>query len=97
MKWNGTVSNSGSTRIARRFAPANATQSDSSQYLRANEAITDISNRLDVGADELVPEPTDADIDDIGCGIERITPNAAEELVAPTDLALPAHEVFKEE
>src|SRR5438270_10789948 len=84
MKWNGIVSQLGQRSIAPRFAIAKAHQA-ASTALRG-KAIPGMAHGLDrnPGA-ELLPHPPDADVDDVGAGIEVIAPDLGEQALAADD------------
>src|SRR4029453_9878508 len=96
MKWNGIVSHPGHTRIATRFATANAAHATSTD-LRCSKPITRMPNRLDrgVGA-ELLPQPADADVDDVRTWIEVVSPHLGQEPLATDDLAGMLEQVMKD-
>src|SRR6202042_3845575 len=51
------------------------------------ELVSGTAHRLDQVEAELRPEPPDADIDDIGTGVEVVTPDGREQLVLAHRLA----------
>src|SRR5712691_750399 len=96
MKWNGIVSQLGASAIATRFAAANANQA-SSTALRRSKPITAMPDRLDrCSRAELLPQPPDADVDDVRPRIEVVAPDLGEEPLAADDLALVTDEVVEE-
>src|SRR2546423_180547 len=84
MKWNGIVSQLRQTSIAPRFAIAK-THHAASTALRG-KAIAGMAHGLDrnPGA-ELLSHPADADVDDVGAGIEVIAPDLGEQALAADD------------
>src|SRR2546423_5882922 len=87
MKWKGTVSQSGMTSIATRFAIANATQAPSTHVKRcvghcrsgAIDAVPLPPDRLDDVDPELRPQPSDVDVDHVRAGIEVVPPDVRQE------------------
>src|SRR5215475_14506267 len=86
MKWNGIVSQRSQRIIASRFAIANANQA-SSTALRLGQAVTGMADRFDrrSGA-KLLAQAPDADVDDVGTGVEVIAPDLGEEPLAADHL-----------
>src|SRR2546423_708466 len=96
MKWKGMVSQLGHSSIAARFAPANANHASSTE-LRRSESITAMPHRLDGSVlAELLPEPPDADLDDVRTRIEVVAPDVREQPLPAHDLAFVAHQVVEE-
>src|SRR5207302_1083630 len=96
MKWKGMVSQLGHSSIAARFAAANANHASSTE-LRRSESITAMSHRLDGSVlAELLPEPPDADLDDVRARIEVVAPDVREQPLPAHDLALVEHQVVEE-
>src|SRR5205823_3625552 len=87
MKWNGMVSQRSQRIIASRFAIANANQA-SSTALRFGQAVTGMADGFDrrSGA-ELLAQAPDADVDDVGVGVEVVAPDLREEPLAADHLA----------
>src|SRR5437763_480970 len=87
MKWNGIVSQRSQRIIASRFAIANANQA-SSTALRFGQAVTGMADGFDrrPGA-ELLAQAPDADVDDVGVGVEVVAPDLGEQPLAADHLA----------
>src|SRR5204862_7784649 len=87
MKWNGMVSQRSQRIIASRLAIANANHA-SSTALRFGQAVTGMADGFDrrSGAALLAQAP-DADIDDVGVGVEVVAPDLREEPLAADHLA----------
>src|SRR6266487_2179266 len=87
MKWNGTVSHRSQLSIASRLAIANANH-PSSTALRRSKPVPRMADGFDgrVRA-ELLPQPADADVDDVRVGIEVVTPHLGKQPLAADDLA----------
>src|SRR5690242_6920367 len=95
MKWNGIVSQSGQSSIATRFAAAKANHA-ASTALRCNQPIAAMPHGLDRVGAELLPQPADADLDDVRLRIEVVSPDVREQALAADDLALVQDEVVQE-
>src|SRR5438094_4241590 len=90
------VSQLGHSSIAARFAPANANHASSTK-LRRSETITAMPHRLDGSVlAELLPQPPDADLDNVRARIEVVAPDVREQPLAAHDLALVEHQVVQE-
>src|SRR5690349_12828622 len=96
MTWKGIVSHAGYATIAARHASDSAPQPSSSGSGR-REAVAGMAHGLDRprGA-ELLPEPADADVDDVRAGIEAVTPHLREQSLAADDLAGVRDEVVEQ-
>src|SRR5438067_382155 len=87
MKWKGIVSQLSQRTMARKFAPANSNQ-PSSQSLGRIEAVAGVTDGTDRGVvAELLAQATDADVDDVGAGIEVVAPDLGEQTLAAEHLA----------
>src|SRR5438093_10895564 len=87
MKWNGIVSQLSQRIIARRFATAKSAQ-PRSIALRRSKAVPRVADSLDRRVlAELLPQPPDADLDDVRAGIEVVAPDLGEETFAADHLA----------
>src|SRR5690242_13986317 len=96
MKWNGIVSQFGQSSIATRFAPANANHAISIA-LCCSEPITAMPHRFDRRLRaELLSQPPDADLDDVGARIEVIAPHVREQSFPAHHLALVQDQVMQE-
>src|SRR5438552_7654494 len=90
------VSQLGHSSIAARFAAANANHASSTE-LRRSESITAMPHRLDGSVlAELLPEPPDADLDDVRARIEVVAPDVREQPFPAHDLAFVEHQVVEE-
>src|SRR5437879_421243 len=96
MKWKGTVSQLGQSSIAPRFATAKRPHAASSTRFLGRKAIPDVTDGLDRTRTELLPQPADADVDDVRTGVEVITPDVGEQLLAADDLAAMADEMVEQ-
>src|SRR5947207_15756238 len=87
MKWNGIVSQPGERPMAMRFATAN-TPHASSTGLGRSEAIARMTDGLDrrIGA-ELLPQTSDAHIDNVRAWIEVVAPHLRQPPFAADHLA----------
>src|SRR4029450_11839415 len=86
MKWNGTVSQVGQTTIAATLSAAKAAQT-SSRLLCRNPAITGMGNGLDRSLRaQLLAQAADADVDDVGAGVEVVAPDLGQEPLAADHL-----------
>src|SRR3954454_2253026 len=96
MKWNGIVSQLGTSPMATRFARANAAHASSTR-LRRSDPIPAMPHRLDrrIRA-ELLPQPPDADIDHVRARIEVVAPHVGEQALTAHHFALVQHEVVEE-
>src|SRR5437764_14640619 len=96
MKWNGIVSQLSQWIIARRFATAKRPHPRSIALSRG-KAVPRVADGLDrrVGA-ELLPQPANADLDDVRAGIEVVAPHLGEQALAADDLARVLQEVVQE-
>src|SRR2546423_2099859 len=82
--------------MATRFAAANAAQPSSSQ-LRRSQAIADVPHRLDLNArPELLPQPADADIDDVRARVEVVAPDVGEQALAADRVARVLHQLLQQ-
>src|SRR5690242_2653512 len=87
MKWNGIVSQCGVSSIAARFTAAKTAHASSTQ-LRRQKPISDIANGLDGRVrPQLLAQPPNADVDDVGARVEVVAPHAAQQLLAADHLA----------
>src|SRR2546430_3224032 len=88
MKWKGTVSQASHRTIAAMFAPAKISHPRSTTLLGRIEAVAGVPDRAyrDVFA-ELLAQPADADVDDVGAGVEVVAPNLGEQALAAQHLA----------
>src|SRR6476469_137395 len=95
-KWNGIVSQLGSTTMKATFAAANTTHPTSTEYLRS-QSIAGMADRLDrgVGA-ELLAQSPDADVDDVRPGVEAVPPDVREQALAAYHLAGVLHEMAEQ-
>src|SRR5581483_7932811 len=95
-KWNGIVSQSGQSPMATQLASAKAPHRSSTR-LRRSQAVAGIPHRVDgrVRA-ELLPQPPDADLDDVRAGVEVVAPHLGEETLAADDLAGMDREVVEQ-
>src|SRR5438105_2990702 len=94
MKWNGIVSQLGQSSIAPRFARANRPHAASRSLGR--KAIPHVTDGLDRSRPELLPQPADADVDDVRARVEVIPPDIGEQLLAADSLAAMADEMVEE-
>src|SRR5919204_6104250 len=96
MKWKGTVSHAFHTSIAPRFATAKMPHAISS-LLGLGKPIPRMPDRLDwcVGP-ELLPQPADADLDDVRARVEVVAPDLGEQPLAAHDLARMAREMVQQ-
>src|SRR5438046_1518847 len=85
MKWNGIVSQLSHSSMASRFATANAPHARSTRLGRGN-AISDVTDGTDRRRAELLPQPADADVDDLGARGEVVAPDRLEHLLSTDDL-----------
>src|SRR5512132_164273 len=109
MKWNGTVSQVGSSHIAIRLANAKPTQAMSSHANRrrghsedavASSAIDPIPHAAhgpDQLRPELGPQSADVDVDHIGPGVEVVPPDRREQLLLGDRLASVPHQLAEHE
>src|SRR2546423_11094964 len=96
MKWNGTVSHDCHTPIAARFATANAAHA-SSRPLGLRKAISSVADGVDRRVrPQLLPQPADADLDDVRARVEVVAPDLREETLPADDLARVEREVVQE-
>src|SRR5947208_4502998 len=96
MKWNGIVSQLGQSSIAPRFATANSPHAPSSRRYLGSKPVPHVTDGLDRSRPELLPQPADADIDDVRARVEVIAPDIGEQLLAADDLAAMAYEVVEQ-
>src|SRR5947208_1087043 len=89
------VSQLSHSSIASRFATANAPHARSTRSGRGN-TISDVTNGLDRGRAELLPQPADADVDDVGARIEVVAPDSLEQLLPADDLVRVTGEMVQE-
>src|SRR2546428_2859585 len=105
MKWNGTVSQSGSRSIAARFRAAKTIHAMSTQCLpnglsERSGCIDPVSLPPD-GADgiraELRPQPTHVDVDHIGFRFEVIAPDRRQDALLRHGPPSVAHQLLQQE
>src|SRR5256714_7903940 len=87
MKWKGTVSQAPRRPIAAMFAPAKASHPRSTSLGRI-EAVPGMPDRADRDVcAQLLPQAANADVDDVGAGVEVVAPDLGEQALAAQDLA----------
>src|SRR6266536_1625253 len=104
MKWNGTVSHSGTSTIATRLATANAPQTMSGHHCRSGQAERSTRDAIALtphGQDRLHPElraqAADVDVDDVGAGVEVVSPDGREQPLLGDGLPLVLHQLAQEQ
>src|SRR5689334_16121977 len=86
MKWNGIVSQRGDASMATTLTAAKAPQA-SSGPLRAGNPVAGMADGLDRrGGPELLAQPPDAHVDDVGARVEVVAPHVREQRLAADDL-----------
>src|SRR6266508_6563499 len=105
MKWNGTVSHSGTSAMATRLASAKPTQARSSQKRRSGQPNRSVRGdsipltshgRDRVGA-QLGPEPAHVDVDHVGAGIEVVVPDRRQKPLLGDGRAGVLHELAQQQ
>src|SRR5256714_9965836 len=87
MKWKGTVSQAPHRTIAAMFAPAKASHPRSTSLGRI-EAVPGMPDRADRDVcAQLLPQAANADVDDVGAGVEVVAPDLVKQALAAQDLA----------
>src|SRR6266511_3259530 len=110
MKWNGTVSQVGTSHIPPRLATAKPTQATSSQpncrngqsrRLRTPSATIDLvplaAHRPDRLRAELRPQPSHVDVDHVGAGVEVVLPDRGEQPLLGDGLARMLHQLAEQQ
>src|SRR6476660_361349 len=96
MKWNGIVSQLGTSPIATRFATGKASHASSTPLRRA-KPIPAMTHRLDRRLRaELLPQPPHADVNDVRVRFEVIAPDLREQALATDHLARMPHELVQQ-
>src|SRR6266511_424930 len=96
MRWNGIVSQPGQRTIAATLSPAKPSHAASTD-LRRNQAIAGMANGFDRSVrTELLPQSADANVDDVGTGIEVVAPHLREQALAAQDLTGVPDELVQE-
>src|SRR5215813_4728646 len=93
MKWNGIVSWPGSTNIATVLTAAKISQPGKSQRLTGDEAVSDITHRLNRSPLKLRPQSSDAHVHDVASRIAGVAPYICEQLIAGAHLTRVTHEM----
>ena len=106
MKWNGTVSHSGTSAIAARFASENSDPRDVDPAIPVGplERVQSASMRyptprsvtIAVGA-ELRPQPTDVHVDDVRSRIEVVAPHRRQQPLLRDRAARVAHQLAQQQ
>src|SRR5579875_3971866 len=107
MKWKGTVSQSGTIRVATRLQAANTPQPTSSHaapgrsgHLRDSDGIDAVplpSHRDDGAGTQLVTQSPDVDVDHVGAGIEAVAPDGGQQVLLGHRLAGALHQLPQEQ
>src|SRR6266568_4897326 len=99
MKWKGTVSHSGNSSIAPRFATLNPAQATSihrrppgsGRRSGRDDTVPLASDRLHGPGTELAPEPAHVDVDDVRPAVEEVAPDRRQQLFLRQGLPLVRH------